>query len=110
MAFLTIDGITVPVEYKNVSRKTGLSNGNMAFSGRPIRREVGITEEISFVTPPISQAEAHSLMGLLSHRGHYFSFSSDVWSDRGLGPADRVNPPESGPRPRSDHTSDENEK
>lgn len=50
-----------------------------------IRREVGRLSEVSFSTPPITQAEAHSIAGMLSHKGHYFSFASDSWSDRGLG-------------------------
>ena len=85
MAFLKINGLTVPIE--NASANKGFSvKGSRAqsISGGIIDRRIGWRKTYSFVTSPIPLDEALALECLIYGRGHDFTFSRGFDSLTGL--------------------------
>ena len=87
MAFLRINGWTIPVENESASRGTSefgrrmqTQNGRARFERRRIKHNR------SFTSPCLSLENADTLEGLIAGEGHRWSFDSDAWSDDGIGP------------------------
>lgn len=90
MAFLRINGITVPCRDGTVSKSpSAWGKHGPSFLNRPIKKRRKRIRSWSASTPPIDAETADSFEGLLEGRGHHFSFdgaNAGAWSDAGLGP------------------------
>ena len=85
MAFLTINGVDVPVldgsadlSVEDIGHSARAFNGYMSNSIRARARVIACT------TPILSAADARALVGLVRGDGHFWAFS-DAYSSRGLG-------------------------
>ena len=85
MAFLTINGLDVPVldgaadlTVEDIGHSARAFNGYMSNSIRARARSIACT------TPILSAEDARALVGLVRGDGHFWAFS-DIYSSRGLG-------------------------
>lgn len=87
MAFLTLNGIDVSTMYGGEATPRLIGQGVRSISGNMLRDGRAVKREWRFTTPPISQAEASALIGMINGLGHHFTMDSDAVSDGGLTPA-----------------------
>lgn len=88
MPFCTANGLTIPVELDSWSHSfTAFAEHDRPFNNQPRVHRSGVTEQVSFRTVCLSQADADSIVAIFERAGsHHWSFDADAWSDRGLGP------------------------
>lgn len=92
MAFLRINGHTVPVEVDSASMElVEVGNSSKSYDGTTINLRRRLKRKLSFNTPPLSEADAIALQGLVRGQGEYWSFDAAstgeyLYSSRGLGP------------------------
>lgn len=87
MSFFNINGWNVPIVNGGMSEtSTAFGNTGRSFTNRALinRRMLPRTwtGSMLFQSPTV----ADTVEGLVSGRGHHFSFDRDVWSDSGAGP------------------------
>lgn len=87
MSFFKINGWNVPIVNGGMSEvSTPFGNTGRSFTNRALinRRLLprSWTGNMLFQSPSV----ADTVEGLVSGRGHHFSFDKDVWSDSGVGP------------------------
>jgi hypothetical protein len=87
MPFLSINGYDTPV------RATGATFSNQAvggdtrsFGGQLVPDRQTISRQFDIQTPVMTTAKARALTGLIQGDGHKWSFNSDLYSSKGLGP------------------------
>ncbi len=89
MAFLKLNGITVPVSAKDTKgKRIVIGDRGRSLAGRVLetRQSEPRTWQMSTVTR--SQQESKALEGMLFGDGHHFSFDTDLYSElKGLGPS-----------------------
>lgn len=90
MAFLRINGITVPCRDGTVSKTpSAWGEQERSFLNRPFRRRRRRVRSWSATTPVVDAESSDSFEGLIEGRGHHFSFdgaNAGAWSEAGLGP------------------------
>lgn len=92
MAFLTLNGVNLPVlAHAEPQRQSFLIDGDddRAPSGNARRHDRGEKLEWKFNLKPMRQTLARAFRGLIKGDGHHWSFedaSTFLYSDRGLGP------------------------
>lgn len=85
MAFLKINGITVPVAFQTASRvPEQIGKFGRAISGRGLRGSRGLKSMWSFTTKPVVAADAAALIQVISGQGHSFSYNSNSYSAGGI--------------------------
>ena len=91
MAFLRINGHTVPVEVDSASMQlVEVGNSSKSYDGTTINLRRRLKRKLSFKTPPLSEADAIALQGLVRGQGEYWSFDAAstgeyLYSSRGVG-------------------------
>lgn len=87
MAFLIVDGITVPVATRTADRKIVAVGGvGRSFSGKSQLSIRSYKTEISGETTPMTEADAEALKTLLLGNGVLFCFSDSPYSSAGYVP------------------------
>jgi hypothetical protein len=87
MAFLTINGIEIPVREGTLDetiREIGATTP--AFDGTMRRTRQAVKHDLEFKTTPLEATEAYAWDSLIRGLGHHWSFDSSLYSSKGLGP------------------------
>lgn len=85
MAFLTLNGVEIPVLDGNASRSRVLiGERGRAFDGTFRSSVRARKRQWSLATPVVTKAEADAIVGLVEGQGHHWSFDADLYSDKGL--------------------------
>lgn len=83
MAFLRINGLTVPVTSCEETQLEIGSRGR-SFGGSPLTDRRAVKREWTVTAKPQREADALALIGLVQGRGQYFPLTSDLYSTKGL--------------------------
>jgi hypothetical protein len=87
VAFLTLNGMTVPVKPGTVQRDhEELGTRRRAFDGTLRSTRRALKQVWQMVTTPQSSSFAKALRGMLLGRGHNWPFDDDLYSGKGLAP------------------------
>ena len=87
MAFLELNGWTVPVAAGSVSEEpVEIGERDRAFDGTYRSSIRAVKRRWRMKTVPMIRSDAEALRGLLLGLGHYWSFDTDLYSSKGLGP------------------------
>lgn len=88
MAFLTINGLTVPARNDTAPFELRGVGGedDLAYNGTPILSRQRQVVDISFESTPLSLSDALAWAGLISGEGEVWSFDSTLYGSKGLGP------------------------
>lgn len=92
MAFLRINGHTVPVEVDSATTQfVEVGNSLKSYDGTTINLRRRLKRVLSFTTIPLSQADSVALEGLVRGEGEYWSYDEAstgeyLYSSRGVGP------------------------
>ena len=87
MPYLSLSGFSVPVRATGATfANTALGEDSRAFGGQlvPSRRSLSRSFEIQTIVD--TPGAARALAGLVQGEGHKWSFNSDLYSSKGLGP------------------------
>lgn len=99
MAYLTLNGITIPVASRSASSNhAGIGDKARAFDGSSLWDRRASKRKWSFTTPPVDVTTARAIEGIIRGEGELFQFTSfkrspygsaatiDLYSTKGYGP------------------------
>lgn len=87
MPYATINGLTLLVELESMQHSfEPFGEHPRPFDNKPRIHRKGVSEVISFESCLLEQEDADSHEALFENNGEHWSFETDAWSDRGLGP------------------------
>lgn len=84
MAFLTVNGITIPTAKGGVQEIVEIGDRQRAFDGTYIRDTRAFKRRWKFTTKPISELRAMALRGLIQGRGYYFGYDNTDYAANGF--------------------------
>lgn len=84
MAFLTLNGVTIPTAKGGQQEVMEIGDRQRAFDGTYIRDTRAYKRRWKFSTRPVSELRALMLRGLIQGRGTYFPFDGSLYGSNGL--------------------------
>lgn len=83
MAFLSVNGLRVPLELGSARRSNNRDKTERALSGAPLTSRFKTKESFTFKTVPLSIRETELVSGLFLGRGEGASFARDLYTEKG---------------------------
>ena len=84
MAFLTLNGITIPTAVGGEVTPQVIGGMGRAYDGTMRRDRRAIKRRWRFKTPPLAVATAQLVRSIVESQGHLWTFDSDTYSEGGL--------------------------
>jgi len=88
MAFLELNGITIPVKKGGQLTPVEIGDRDFAFNGSPLVDRRGIKRRWQFLTTTMSEADVKLTLAMLQTLGQFWKFNGDLYSTKGVGPAE----------------------
>ncbi len=85
MTYLKLNNITIPVAKGGEVEPQEIGSKKRAFDGTLSADRRDIKRMWKYETKPLTASLARTLRGLVMGEGHYWSYNSDLYSDKGLG-------------------------
>ena len=86
MAFLTLNGVTIPVAKGGQVSPIMIGNQERTFDGSLVIDRRATKREWEFETAALKQSDAEAIRGLLQSLGDVFPFNASLYSSKGMAP------------------------